>query len=97
MKTDKYIIETDIWEVDAHAPIEISKTEFERQLKFLRDKVSKSKSEEWEYKVEEREPIVSENDAQIVTQYRFYFPSGGTYLIHRKCKNGYRFKLKGEK
>ena len=87
--TNRYTISFESIESRMSTEIQISKKEFERQLKFLR--IEMAATEGYEYPMEEH---FYEHSSEIMTErtYRFDVCTGSTYLSHYECKPGYQFK-----
>ena len=92
MKTIKYSIQFDNLESLNSGDIEISKAEFNRQLRHYRNQISTTA--ENECPVEEHEPRVKEYDTYTETSYIFACACATVWLTEIKCKDGYCFKRK---
>lgn len=94
MKKEKYSIEIENLELEIMAPLEISKTEFKRQLKYLRDT-----KEEIACEIKTEELPMKTTDTECYTIYEHIFVRGCSFttLTKKVCKEGYSFKKKGEK
>lgn len=91
MKTAKYKIQFEGYEVMMSTDMEITKKEFNRQLAFLRQQV-KDTPDTNEYPVKEYEPHVYERSGFTETVYHFNSGCADTYLTALVCKPGYHFK-----
>lgn len=91
MKTARYTIEFEGYEVDMCKTMEITKKEFNRQLDFMRQQV-RTTPETNEYPVSEAEPITKEYAGHTTTVYIFHSGTVTTYLTAMICKDGYQFK-----
>lgn len=95
MITARYYIEFDSADVDMCSRIEISKTEFNRQLSFLTKKIEETK--DCENFLETHIPIVTQSNEATTTYYTFNCGSASTYLTKIECKEGYQFKRKNSR
>ena len=93
-KTEKYMIEVENLEMDIIAPMEISKKEYKRQLKHLRDTTQETICDTTTLEVPMR---VIEKECYIIYEHLFSRGCSITTLSRRVCKEGYIFKNKGEK
>ena len=93
MKVTKYFIFFDCCEVEMSTEIEISKSEYEKQLKFLNNKIDETK--DWECPME----VISDtydNERTKIEYFRFDVATGSVYLKKITCKEGFYFKTKKE-
>lgn len=97
MITERYTIQTEIFEAYATAEMTITKAEFTRQLAFLREQVATAAREDWEQRVEEFPATVRDGKAVTETLYHFSFGGGATFLTHKVCKPGYHFTTAKER
>lgn len=96
MKTTRYTIHFDNIECDmVGASIEISKREFDYQLKALRAKCGNNHTDNidfWEH------PTREYDDGCVCrTEYCFAFACAVTTLTKYECREGYRFKTAAER
>lgn len=98
MKTKKYYIENEFCDNEMIFKMEISKKEFDRQLKFLRNSVIVSQQMGYETPVTEPEWSGRKVDHTTCTETIYTFMSGccATYLTAFETKEGYAFKTKKE-
>lgn len=94
MKTEKYTVEVENLELEIICPIDISKAEFKRQLKYLRDK---TKEVACDIKTEELPLRTTDTECYTIYEHSFVRGCSITTLSRRVCKEGYCFKRKGEK
>ena len=93
MKTTKYSIQFDYLEQLGSTEIIISKAEFDKQLKHLKEQVKASEKFEYEYPNELKE-YSNETTQIIITTYLFESGCANIYLKKYSCKEGYHFKTK---
>ena len=94
MKTEKYTVEVENLELEIICPIDISKAEFKKQLKYLRDK---TKEVACDIKTEELPLRTTDTECYTIYEHSFVRGCSITTLSRRVCKEGYCFKRKGEK
>ena len=96
MKTKKYFIENEFCDNAMITKMEISKKEFDRQLRFLRNSVIVSQQMEYECPVVEPEWSNRKVDHKTYTETCYVFSSGccRTFLTVIEAKEGYAFKNK---
>lgn len=87
--TNRYTISFDSIETRMSTEIQISKKEFDQQLRFLRSMLDTTAEDE--YPMEERFHG-SLGGNVIVSTYSFTVGTGTTYLTHYEAKPGYHFK-----
>ena len=92
-KTVKYFIEFEAYEYAMSQKMEISKAEYTRQLKFMREQVEKTAIDE-DTPVTENEIKVYDNGKTVETIITFQSGCAFTDLIKIECKEGYYFKPK---
>lgn len=91
---NKYFIEFDSLEQEMSTTIQISKEQFFNNLKFLHEQVKNTQDDE--YSVNYLNTYFKENEQLTETRYVFSCGTADTRLIHQQCKNGFKFKKKGE-
>ena len=92
MKTIRYYISFDNLERPMSTQMEISKAQYNEQLKHLRKQVNDT--ETYEYSLTENEPVVYDLGTTIETTISFNCGCAYTDLIKIECKDGYYFKNK---
>jgi hypothetical protein len=92
MKTARYYIQFENIEIAMSTQMEISKTEYTRQLKHLREQVIATETNE--YSLNENDPIVYDLGTATKTTISFNCGCAYTDLIKIECKDGYCFKNK---
>ena len=95
MKTTKYLISFESCEHSMCRDVEISKKEYESQLKFMHKQVENTFIDE-DAPVREMTIRTYENKATIETHTSFNCGFAYTDLIKIECKEGYHFKTKKE-
>ena len=76
------------------APMEISKTEYKKQLKYLRER---TKETVCEIQTEELPANEIDTECYIIFEHTFLRGCSFTTLQHKVCKEGYVFKPKNER
>ena len=96
MKTKKFFIQFENFEVELSTMIEISEKEYKKQFNFLLSQKLTAEKEDYDFKITHR--TYNEEYAGY-TQQRDYFTCacGDTILYKQICKEGYHFKTKKEK
>lgn len=89
MKTEKYTIQFVSIDTPLSTEISISKSEYNKQLKFLSNRIDETSYNEYPI---EQYVTVNENDQIIITRNRFSVGTGDTWLTSYVCKQGYHFK-----
>lgn len=93
MKTVKYLISFENFENSMCRDLEISKKEYDKQLKFMREQVKNTIIDE-ETPIRETNIRTYENKTTIETHISFNCGCAYTDLIKIECKEGYHFKPK---
>ena len=94
MKTEKYTLEVENLELEIISPLEISKAEFKKQLQYLRNSKNEIACD-----IRTKELGMRTTETECYTTYEHIFVRGCSFttLSRKVCKEGYRFKKKGEK
>lgn len=92
MKTTRYYIQFDNLEVAMSTQMEISKAQYNEQLKHLRQQVIDTENNE--YPLQENDAIVYDLNTAVKTTISFNCGCAYTDLIKIECKDGYCFKNK---
>jgi redox-regulated HSP33 family molecular chaperone len=92
MKTVKYFISFENLENQMCNEFEISKAEYNKQIKFLREQIKNT--EDTEAPIEEMEERVLQNETLVKTIISFNCGCSFTDLIKMECKAGYCFTPK---
>lgn len=91
MKKVKYYLEFENIENSMLRKMEISKKEFEKQIKYLNQRVAETENEDDEFKIEKRE-YHKEFDNCFEDVFYFTNACADTILSTIKCKDGYCFE-----
>ena len=89
MKTEKYGIGFMSIETSMCSQIEISKKEYDKQIRFLNKKIEMTQADEYPM---EKSEMVFQNEQMIETVTSYSVGTGETILIKYECKPGYHFK-----
>lgn len=92
MKATRYYIQFENLECAMSTKMEISKAQYNAQLKHLRQQMIEVENNE--YPLEENDPIVYDLGTAIKTTISFNCGCAYTDLIKIECKDGYCFKNK---
>lgn len=93
MKTARYFIHFENIEYSMCQKFEISKKEYENQVKFMKNQVNITSIDE-ETPVTEIEPKIFEYEKYTETIITFQCACAFTDLIKKECKEGYCFRNK---
>ena len=91
---NKYFIEFDSIENNMSTTIQISEQQFKENLKYLHEQAENTKDED--YSVTYLNTYFKDYEQLEETRIVFTCGTADTRLIHQKCKDGFRFKKKGE-
>lgn len=89
MKTKKYYIQVDTIDIDNIMTMEITKKEFDRQLKFLQEQVTNTADAE--YPMETLPTKIINYETSTAKVYYFTIATTTTYLTIHQTKEGYHF------
>ena len=96
MKKSKCFIEFENLENTMLNKMEITKKEFDRQIKFLNERVEQTKDEDEENKIEKR-MYKKEFETYIVNTYFYTNCCCDTILTEYVCKDGYKWNTQKHK
>ena len=94
MTKNRYFIEFDNLETEMSTCIRISLDEFTTNLKFLHNKVKET--QDAEYPLQHINTYYDDTEQCMRTRHVFGCGTATTRLIQITCKDGFRFKNKGE-
>lgn len=92
MKREMFFIEFSAYDTDMSTRIPLSKTEFNKQLKFLQSQTISTADNE--SPVTEIKTDRNETETVITNYYFFNCGCADTILVHYECKPGFTFKAK---